>query len=52
MVARGEIGIIEKEMKAHLWGRGVNASWRKGLRLVGSWVWRLHQRDQIGLVAR
>jgi len=52
LVPRGEIGIIERKMKALLWGRGVNASWRKGLRLVGSWVWRLHQRDQIGLVAR
>ena len=52
MVPRGEIGIIERKMKVLLWGRGPSAGRRKGQRLMGSRVWRVCQRDQIGLVAR
>ena len=51
-VPRGADRIVEGKMKVLLWGRGPSAGRRKGLRLVGSWVWRVHQRDQIGLVAR
>ena len=52
LVPRGEIGIIERKMKVLLWGRGPSAGRRKGQRLMGSRVWRVCQRDQIGLVAR
>ena len=52
MLPRGEIGIIERKMKALLWGRGVSTGRREGQRLVGSWEGRVCRRDQIGLVAR
>ena len=52
MVPRGENGIIERKMKALQWGRVSSAGRRKEQRLMGSRVWRVCQRDQIGLVAR
>jgi len=50
--SRGGKGINAREREGLPWGGGGGAGRRKEQRLMGSRVWRVCQRDQIGLVAR